>query len=975
MIKKSAFQCVSHIFVFIVACCSLFSCVDKDYEIESFDDISKEITVATDGIVAPVLASSRQTISGLLGKDADEYLKVGQDGVYVLNYGDNITARIEDLVIDPITDFVPEIESHVVHLSEDDIELPATVKMKPVSSSFELDIPDFNIKNTVEIPDVEYVSSVRVPEGVGSGVTVNPSVIPQLSLSVHDRSSVSVSAELEDEIAYVKRVEFGKTEAGDLVTMFLDAGNFEPIYGGGTVESLTVAYPAGYELGLSDDYGGKAVLSKGTGSQTYNVFTLKDYAFSETEMLQVQFCMLYVELPSSSTVGGVLTVEDGIDYDLNFTMKTKAGTVGAGKGPGLGIKMSPVFRDALVMSNDIRFDVTDLVKDFDYDIPGVSTDISNVDYVALSGTNTVTLKASPLNLPFEGADFNVNVALPKVLIFEPSPYIVDGNTLSAPYSVLSGGVTLNFAAIDLGGSDKGAVDENGVIKVHEQLKLNVSHTFPAAVYRLSEIADAMGKQTCELSVSAVELKINRVGCVFTLKSISSDINITENFDYSLELPDEIKSIDRLYIETLSGDKVSAEVKFSVSDSPVENVFVENLVVTLPDMIMLSGDDVVDNRIEISGRQIPAQSGGEVLLTEFEITGLKNLPVQDGHIVIDDAITFTGKVRTIDGEIIEGLNSDVTITPVVSVPDIKVVKFEGRVDVNLNDYMDTPTVDLTSLTDELEDISLGLVDPSITVAISNPVGVALNGNIVLHPFDKAGKPMEDLVIRDIHVAGADDKGDAVTKLFITPIQGAAMSGHDVYCVPELLELLRNLPSKIDIDLQVALDEKQTHSLFLDRDYDFEVEYDINVPLRLDSSTRISYSDAISLGDVFEDITDKDIKVGTLELMLEVRSTVPLALDLQAELRDEKGASVDGVEFKIDGRIEGYDPEKDGTEKVSKLSAYLKLRDGNVDWLGKADNLRLDVKGFSSSPDGLRPEQYIDIKAYVRARKITIDLDKF
>ena len=131
----------------------------------------------------------------------------------------------------------------------------------------------------------------------------------------------------------------------------------------------------------------------------------------------------------------------------------------------------------------------------------------------------------------------------------------------------------------------------------------------------------------------------------------------------------------------------------------------------------------------------------------------------------------------------------------------------------------------------------------------------------------------------------------------------------------------------------------------------------------------------MGDVFEDITDKDIRVGTLELMLEVRSTVPLALDLQAELRDENGASVDGVEFKIDGLIEGYDPEKDGVEKVSKLSAQLKLRDGNVDWLGKADNLLLNVKGYSSSLTGLRPEQYIDIKAYVRANKITVDLDNF
>ncbi|UKI38952.1 MAG: hypothetical protein L6V35_06665 [Alistipes putredinis] len=90
---------------------------------------------------------------------------------------------------------------------------------------------------------------------------------------------MSVSAELEDEVAYVKRVEFGATDAGELVTVYLDAGSLTPVCEGGTVESLTITFPAGYELGLADTYKGKAALSKSAGSQTDNVFTMSGYTF------------------------------------------------------------------------------------------------------------------------------------------------------------------------------------------------------------------------------------------------------------------------------------------------------------------------------------------------------------------------------------------------------------------------------------------------------------------------------------------------------------------------------------------------------------------------------------------------------------------------------------------------------------------------------------------------------------------------
>ena len=974
MSKYSACRLFASFFVPAICFSGMISCVDKDYEINDLDDISKEVTIATDGIEAPVLAPQRKTISELIGDEADEYLEVGRDGVYVLGYGDSITATIDDLAIDPITDFVPEMESQVVRLSADDVELPSAVRVKPVVSSFDFSIPEFDIKNSTTIPPINSVATVRVPDGFGAGIAVNPALVPQLSLSAHNRAEVSVSAELEDEVAYVKRVEFGATDAGELVTVYLDAGSLTPVCEGGTVESLTITFPAGYELGLADTYKGKAALSKSAGSQTDNVFTMSGYTFAASEPLRIELYMKYAELSPSLTAGGYLTVNDGVEYDLNFTMKTKAGTIASGKGPELGMEINPVFRDAIVVSKDIGFEVKDVKKDFDYDISGVSTDIMSVDYVALSGTNTVTLKASPLNLPFEGADFDVNVTLPQVFRFAPSPYIAEGNILSVPFSVLNQGVTLSLSGIDLSATGKGAVDENGVIGVHEQFMFNVSHTFPSATYRLSEIAGAMGKQTCDITVSTSELTIDRASCVFWLKSISSDLDVSEKFEYSLDLPSEIKRIDRLYIETVSGGRVSAEVKFSIKDSPVENIYVENLVITLPDVIMLSGEDVVDNRIEISGRQLPARETGEVLLSKFDITGLKNLPVSDGKIVIDDAVSFNGKVRTIDGELIDGLNGDVVITPVVSVPDIKAVKFEGAIDVDLNDYIDTPSVDLSDLTDKLSEISLGLSDPSISVTVSNPVGVALKGEIVMHPFDKQGNPMRDLTVGGIRIAGADDAGDAVTRLFITPVQGATMEGCDAYYVPELLELLRDLPSKIDFDLQVALDDTQTHTLFLDRDYEFVVDYKVNVPMRLDSSTRIAYSDTISLNDKLKDITDKNIKVETLELVLEVRSTVPLDLDLTAELKDELGAHVDGVDFRIDGRIGGYDPATDGTERVSTVSGRLKLRDGDVKWLDGVSDICVNVTGTSSSLVELKPEQYIDIRGYVRARRISIDLDE-
>jgi len=975
MKKNFTFHCIMSACVFMLCAAFFSSCVDKDYDLNSMDEISTQVTIATEGIVAPIVARSRQTVDSLLGDEADEYLTVGDDGVYKLTYGDRITGAIEDLAIDPITDMIPELESQIVHLSADDIELPEHVKMKEVRSSFEVDIPNFDMKESIDIREVKATSAVKIPEGLGAGVSIDAGSIPELTLTVKDNSVMSASAELIDEISYVRRVEFGATEAGAVVSFLLDAGSFSPVYSGGTIRSFTVNFPAGYELGLADSYGGRAELGKGPGSETFNIFRLNDYALSASQPVKVDLYLKYVELQPSSVANGVLSIDDEIGYDLDFVMKTKSGTIASGDGPRLGVEIEPVFRDAVVVTKDFQLSVKDWSHDFRYDVSGISKDIKRVDYVALSGKNILTVKASNLDLPFQGADFNVDVALPQVLVFESSPYISSGNILSAPASALMRGVDLSLTAINLQGSEKGEVDENGVLALNEKLEVDISHTIPSGAYRLSDISTALGSRTCEIGVGAAELSVDRMSCVFVLRSISSDIDMVEKFDYSMRLPDEIKSIDRLYVESVSGDRVCAKVKMSVSDSPVDEVYVENLTVSLPDMLMISGPDVVDNTIRITQRRIAARADGMVDLAEFEITGLKNLPVEDGCMNIDDEISVVGTVRTIEGEVIDGLNGDVVVTPVISVPDIKVVKFEGKVDFDLKDYVETPSVDLSDLTEKLSDVSLGLVDPSLKLSIANPVGIALRGNVILHPVDRDGKPMKDLVVRDIFIAAADEGGNAVTRIFITPLQGVSMPGYDTYCTPELLDLLRNLPSRIDVDLQLALDDEQTHSLYFDRDYVFDVDYSVEVPLRLDSTTSIVYSDDLDLDGVFDDILDKGIRVQSVKIVLEVRSTVPLALDLSARLTDEYGGDVDGIDFSLNGSIAGYDAEKDGAEKFSRISAELKLRNGNLDYIVGAKKLHLGVSGTSMSASGLRPEQYIEIGGYAEVRKISVDADKF
>lgn len=976
MSRKFTFAFFSKsLFCFCFVTVFLYSCVDKDYDIDSMDDISKEITIASDGIEAPILQKSRKTIESLIGDDADDYLSVGEDGVYVLGYGDSISATIDDLKIDPITDFVPEITPHVVRLSEDDIQLPAEVHMNAVMSSFDVNIPNFDIERMTEIPEVSSSSSVKLPDGLLAGTVINPQSTPTLTLTVEDYSEISVNALLPDEVSYVSRVEFGSTDDGSLVTMSLDIANLADVYGGGTVKQLVVTYPAGYELGLANTYDGKASVSKGAASQTNNIFILSDYSFAVSQPLQVELYMKWVDLTAACVSDGSLVVDDTIQYDLEFALNTKAGTIGSGKNPELSIHIQPEFRDALVVSKDFSFEVSNLERDFSYDVTGVSPDIKTVSYIALQGDNKFTLKASDLNLPFVDADFDVNVALPEILNFEPSQYISAGNILTVPFSVLKQGLDLDLKSINFGNTGKGEVS-NGTIPIRETLRINIEHTFPSATYRLSEVVPAMGTQTCSIEISDLDLFIDRVSCVFVLNSISSDVDATEQFTYDMELPKEIKSIDRLYIETTDGDNVIAEVKFRIDDSPVDKVYIDNFVMTLPDFFCISGDDVkYDNTIEISRREIQAQTGGEVFLTAFEISGLKNVPVEDGHMNIDEVISLKGTVRTIEGEIIEGLNSDITVTPMLSIPDISVVKFEGKVDVDINDYIDAPSIDLGDITDELSDISLGVVNPNLTVAVSNPVGIAFLGNIILHPFDKNGNPMTDVVIGDVRIEGADENGNAVTKLYITPLEGSSKPGYDTYYTPGLLDLIHNLPSKIDLDLQVSLDDSQTHSLWLDRDYLLDVAYDFNVPLRLDETTLIHYQDDIDLEDAFEDVSGKGIRVESLKVILKAKSDIPLALTLVADFRDQDGNTVDGVDFQIKGTVAGYNPATDGDAKVSELSAEVKLRDGDVDLLKSVRQLHLDVSGTSSSDIGLRPEQYIEVSGYVQARRISADLDKF
>lgn len=948
-------------FLTALATTTFCACVDDAYDLS---DISLKMTLGADGLTLPLGGIEDRTVESLVeDKKIDDL--VTEDGAYAYLLDSTIFETIDAIAIDPIRNVIPEIDPYLFTFTE--ASLPESFEVKGVENRATVVLPSLRFGDK-PLDGVSVSNPLPLDNYTGTALPAGtPIPLPALD----ERAQIAFTVDdVPSEIGAVRRLWFGGSDSGTPIRVGFSLGALAASVGEGVV-SFELTFPASYGLRIGDSYGGTATLSG-------NTLRVDGYRMTAN---RADFVFYLVDRTVIEPVeGGVLAIDDEIRYTFAYSGISNGTRVPAGDRPLFSLEIAPAIADAELVTNEIVPEPTTSLFDVPIEVNGLDA-VSRVDYVAFTedASNVLVLQTSHSDIPLRGT-IPVQVHFPETYVFAAGTEGLVGQILTTTLDRLSanGGVRLRLEGIRFDESE--AMVNNGVLTSNRQVRAIVAPDFPADTYRMSEVAIG-GDVQIDIRMQDTELRIDPQQCEMVVGFLE-EVDIVQEIGETFAVPDEVGAISFAAVcDANYGTAATAVVSIGFDNLPVGELSFDNIDIVLPDFLRAEheGYDPQTHTVHIDRVDY---AGGKTVVARIKILGVENVPVRSGVVgkvaELAGSIRITATLNVPDGTLMDGIPLDeIVLRPEVSLPPLAVTHMTGTVDLDLKEYLEPTTIDLSDIRESLGDqnIELNLVAPQIALNVSNPVGVAMVGDIVLQPYDFSDRKLEPIVVSDVRIEPAVEEEPRITKLYVTD-GNAAPEGYTLCRVENLSSLVKILPSKIDVEFDFQVDDTEPQRIAITgEDYPLDVQYSIRIPLEFKSNATIDYTDTEDVDDAFDDIDDYEITAEDILIQLDARSTLPLDLNLSAEFLDANDKVLRELTATVDGRIDGFDPASDGAYRESQAFIRVDLRDGDVRHLQKVAKIRYRFQGKAvGAKAALKPDQYFSASMKLILKKgITFDLD--
>lgn len=463
-----------------------------------------------------------------------------------------------------------------------------------------------------------------------------------------------------------------------------------------------------------------------------------------------------------------------------------------------------------------------------------------------------------------------------------------------------------------------------------------------------------------------------------------DIKYKTIFDVSPEVPSEIKKLRRLVL----ADSVKLELELKIfsenhqSDDILEltgniNFGSDNadgLVIQLPEYLVFTessnvdgGKLVLDGSAKYDASRKALYYKKELFIEAVDFSHLPDgyLPVNDGVINVHDELTASGYI--VSDTIMLGFNNVTHVQSVdiecnINMGRFEVNEIEGVFDPELELMSESVDLDLGTELDFMKNAYFDFHDPRIFFTLNNPVEATVFANAGFVSLDGNGQAMDGSAV-NVDLAF---RGNTVNKFFINR-HGAVAEGYTTVTVPELNNIMKRIPEKIDVALTATVEDKFSR-LALGRDYEIAGEYAVVLPMAFDS-LQIVYTESIDgikdeangSGNLLADYMDG---VEALTLSFDLLNTVPFCLVPEVKPYDSEGNLLETVKIEIEGSIEKGNGVVDGvvTEPVVSHIA-VKLSATELDRLDRVD---VSLTGFGSGA--------FNANEYIQLSNIVLSIDE-
>lgn len=448
-------------------------------------------------------------------------------------------------------------------------------------------------------------------------------------------------------------------------------------------------------------------------------------------------------------------------------------------------------------------------------------------------------------------------------------------------------------------------------------------------------------------------------------AFEANINTTEHFDVDTELPSEVQAVKTIKITDNNGKPLQTELTIDISGMPdfLPRIYLAGVELVLPEVIDFEVDeserDLVKSGSSIFiSKTIELVNGSGSVSIPVTIYGFSNPKIENGSLILSDEIGLRGKVyadkQSIGLDDLENTTVEVQPHLDLATPQIRITEVAGTIVPNVDINTSVSLADLPDFLKE-EGTSLEIKDLSLNLSVTNPIGAPISTRFQIAPLDENGNVINNNIVSlALKIAG-----DETSTFHINRNSSVIESG-------SLTSLLSTIPDQIDIKVTEVKIESETadQTIVLNkRDYNLDVDYDINVPLEFDNLS-IFYNDTIE--DIHSDLSDVTDKVKHIELNMQVDNAIPLALNLSVKPYDQNGDPITGLELPEHIEIQAAANSDGNEQSVQSTQVNLVIKEDRENALQELDKLAIQIGGNNQDNHDvtLRPDQFVVVHLSAR-----------
>lgn len=324
-----------------------------------------------------------------------------------------------------------------------------------------------------------------------------------------------------------------------------------------------------------------------------------------------------------------------------------------------------------------------------------------------------------------------------------------------------------------------------------------------------------------------------------------------------------------------------------------------------------------------------------------------------QLIMRGDMRIKGNAKTVNLSAFESA-TEASINYRVTVGTLGTLGVTGRFDQHEEISIDPITFD--NLPDFIKDeeVSLDLENPTIHLSLWNEVPTSISLNAVLTGM-RENKTISTLSIgadygtSDIAFKGPEfGSGEALkTNIWVSriPIADVPDSVDENVVIPEVMDIVRQMPDAIVIDAYARTDSTKIVTMSLSEEYYAVPKYEMIVPLKIGRDMKIVYNKD------FEDLNKvlKHVDLNEIVIQAQAENHLPLDLSMKMEAYDCEGREIMGLNYglpneedPIPGSLEGALPAAGTKDIIISIKNM-----GNENHLHQVDHLRLKIYALSSA----------------------------